>query len=93
MRGVRDGLFFSEQLPPLLIRVAASMRYIGSFDFDLTGVAHVERHLFVEDARGTVTRMLVRPAGGAVVALARGDRRGARFQLDTLRGRINGYRS
>jgi glycosyltransferase involved in cell wall biosynthesis len=41
----------------------------------------------------TVTRMLVRPAGGAVVALARGDGRRARFQLDTLRGRINGYRS
>lgn len=41
----------------------------------------------------TVTRMLVRPAGGAVVALARGDRRRARFQLDTLRGRVHGYRS
>jgi glycosyltransferase involved in cell wall biosynthesis len=43
--------------------------------------------------RGTVTRMIVRPAGGAVVALARGDRRRARFQLDTLRGRVRGYRS
>ena len=41
----------------------------------------------------TVTRMLVRPVGGVAVALARGDRRRARFQLDTLRGRINGYRS
>ena len=41
----------------------------------------------------TVTRMLVRPAGGAVVALAHGDRRRARFQLDTLRGRVHGYRS
>ena len=41
----------------------------------------------------TVTRMLVRPAGGVLVALAHGDRRRARFQLDTLRGRVHGYRS
>jgi len=41
------------------MRVAAPMRYIGSFDFDLKGVAHVERHVFVEDTRGTVARMLV----------------------------------
>ncbi len=41
----------------------------------------------------TVTRMLIRPAGGAVVALARRDGEGARFQLDTLRGRLRGYRS
>jgi len=41
----------------------------------------------------TVTRMIVRPAGGIVVALAHGDRRRARFQLDTLRGRVHGYRS
>jgi glycosyltransferase involved in cell wall biosynthesis len=40
-----------------------------------------------------VTRMLVRPAGGAVVALARRDRKRARFQLDTVRGRLRGYRS
>ena len=41
----------------------------------------------------TVARMLVRPAGGIVVALAQGDRRRARFQLETLRGRVRGYRS
>ena len=41
----------------------------------------------------TVTRMFVRPAGGVIVALAHGDRRRARFQLDTLRGRVHGYRS
>jgi hypothetical protein len=43
--------------------------------------------------RRTVTRMFVRPAGGVVVALAHGDRRHARFHLDTLRGRLHGYRS
>jgi glycosyltransferase involved in cell wall biosynthesis len=41
----------------------------------------------------TVTRMLVRPLGGAVVAVARCDHRTARFQLATLRGRLHGYRS
>jgi len=41
----------------------------------------------------TVMRFLVRPAGGAVVALAHRDRRRARFQLDTLRGRLRGYLS
>jgi glycosyltransferase involved in cell wall biosynthesis len=40
-----------------------------------------------------VTRMLIRPAGGAVVALARRDTARARFQLETLRGRLRGYRS
>jgi GT2 family glycosyltransferase len=40
-----------------------------------------------------VTRMFVRPAGGVFVALAHGDRRRARFQLETLRGRLNGYRA
>jgi glycosyltransferase involved in cell wall biosynthesis len=41
--------------------------------------------------RRTVLRLLIRPAGGTVVALAHGNRRGARFQLDTLRGRLRGY--
>jgi GT2 family glycosyltransferase len=41
----------------------------------------------------TVTRMFARSVGGVVVALAQGDRRRARFQLDTLRGRLHGYRS
>ena len=40
-----------------------------------------------------VTRMLIRPTGGVLVALARRDLAQARFQLDTLRGRLRGYRS
>jgi glycosyltransferase involved in cell wall biosynthesis len=44
-------------------------------------------------AKPTVARMFARPVGGVVVALARRDRRRARFQLDTLRGRMRGYRS
>ena len=41
----------------------------------------------------TVGRMFVRPIGGAVVALARRDRKRARFHLSTLRGRVRGYRA
>jgi glycosyltransferase involved in cell wall biosynthesis len=41
----------------------------------------------------TVMRLLIRPVGGTVVALAHMDRRRARFQLDTLRGRLRGYLS
>ena len=41
----------------------------------------------------TVARMFVRPAGGLFVAVAQRNRRRARFQLDTLRGRLRGYRS
>ena len=39
----------------------------------------------------TVGRMLVRPAGGALLSLARLDGSGARYQLETLRGRLRGY--
>ncbi|MEP6892603.1 MAG: glycosyltransferase family A protein [Gaiellaceae bacterium] len=42
--------------------------------------------------RGTVGRMLIRPVGGALLALARRDRARAGFHLSTLRGRVLGYR-
>jgi glycosyltransferase involved in cell wall biosynthesis len=41
----------------------------------------------------TVATMLVRPVGGALVALARRDAGRARFHLSTLRGRALGYRA
>jgi glycosyltransferase involved in cell wall biosynthesis len=41
----------------------------------------------------TVARMLLRPLGGAVLAMARRDPARARFHLATLRGRLLGYRS
>jgi glycosyltransferase involved in cell wall biosynthesis len=44
-------------------------------------------------SKRVVGRMFVRPIGGALVALARGDRAQAGFQLSTLRGRLLGYRS
>jgi glycosyltransferase involved in cell wall biosynthesis len=39
----------------------------------------------------TVGRMVVRPLGGALAALARRDRTRAGFHLATLRGRVRGY--
>ena len=39
----------------------------------------------------TVARMLVRPAGGALVSLVRFDGNAARYRLATLRGRVTGY--
>jgi GT2 family glycosyltransferase len=41
----------------------------------------------------TVGRMLLRPLGGSLIALARRDPARARFHLSTLRGRVLGYRS
>ncbi len=41
----------------------------------------------------TVGKMFIRPAGGALVALARGDWRRAGFHVATLGGRVRGYRS
>ncbi len=41
----------------------------------------------------TVARMLIRPAGGAVLELARLDPAAARCHLATLRGRLRGYAS
>jgi glycosyltransferase involved in cell wall biosynthesis len=40
-----------------------------------------------------VGAMFIRPIGGALLALARGDRAQAAFHLSTLRGRLLGYRS
>jgi GT2 family glycosyltransferase len=40
----------------------------------------------------TLARMLVRPAGGVAVSLARGERDRAGFYAATLRGRLAGYR-
>ena len=59
VRGVRDGIFVSEHLPPLCLRVVPALRYIGSFTFDLKKIAQVERHVFVETQGSAVARMLI----------------------------------
>ena len=59
MRGYADGVFTSDDLPPLRMRVVPELRYLGSFLFDLRQIARVERHVFVETERALVRRMLV----------------------------------
>lgn len=74
---VRHPLPHPDELP-LRVRVnAASIGYV------------LRKHRY--PAR-TVARMLVRPLGGAALALLRGDLPAARVQTATLRGRIAGYR-
>ena len=59
MRTVVDGVLVSTATPPLRLRPATALRYVGADAFELKHVAAVERHHFVEDRQGTVTRMLV----------------------------------
>ncbi|MGZ4386652.1 MAG: glycosyltransferase family 2 protein [Gaiellaceae bacterium] len=66
---------------------AASQRALGLRDGASVGFI-LRKHRF--PAR-VLARMLVRPLGGAVLALARGDLGRARFYTATLRGRIAGY--
>ncbi len=59
MRGYADGVFESDDYPPLRMRVVPELRYLGCFLFDLRQIARVERHVFVETERALVRRMLV----------------------------------
>jgi len=70
-----------------LARVA--LRAVGARDGASVGYI-LRKHRYPARA---VARMLVRPAGGALLALARRDRAQAQFHLSTLRGRLQAYRS
>ena len=65
-------------------RKAADLSAVGARDGASLGYI-LRKHRY---PRRTVTRMLVRPAGGVVL-----DPRNAGFHLATLRGRLRGYRS
>jgi GT2 family glycosyltransferase len=67
---------------------AAALRSAGAREGASIGYI-LRKHRY---PRVTVARMLIRPAGGAALALARRDRRQAGFHLSTLRGRLRGYR-
>jgi GT2 family glycosyltransferase len=67
----------------------AQLRLLGNRDGASVGYI-LRKHAY---RKRTVGRMLVRPIGGAFVALARRDRTQAGFHLSTLRGRLLGYRS
>jgi GT2 family glycosyltransferase len=67
----------------------AALRSLGARDGASTGYI-LRKHAY---PKRVVGRMFIRPLGGALVALARGDRTQAGFRLSTLRGRLLGYRS
>ena len=66
-----------------------TLRSLGSRDGASVGYI-LRKHRY---PKRIVGRMLVRPIGGALVALVRRDRAQAGFHLSTLRGRLLGYRS
>ncbi|MGZ4314344.1 MAG: glycosyltransferase family 2 protein [Gaiellaceae bacterium] len=67
----------------------SALRSLGARDGASIGYI-LRKHAY---PKRVVGRMFIRPVGGALVALARGDRAQAAFQLSTLRGRLLGYRS
>jgi GT2 family glycosyltransferase len=66
-----------------------TLRSLGKRDGASVGYI-LRKHAY---SKRMVGRMLIRPIGGALVAVARRDRAQAAFQLATLRGRLLGYRS
>jgi GT2 family glycosyltransferase len=65
-----------------------TLRSLGTRDGASVGYI-LRKHAY---PKRVVGRMLIRPIGGALVAVARRDRARAAFQLATLRGRLLGYR-
>ncbi len=69
--------------------VPAALRAAGSRDGASVGYI-LRKHAYPAT---TVASKLARPAAGALIALARGDRARAGFHLATLRGRATAYRN
>jgi GT2 family glycosyltransferase len=67
----------------------SALRSLGSRDGASVGYI-MRKHAY---PKRIVGRMLIRPIGGALGALARRDRAQAAFHLSTLRGRVLGYRA
>jgi glycosyltransferase involved in cell wall biosynthesis len=86
-----DGGARIEYDPELVVRHERETRPAGSVGArDGNSIGYVLRkHGYPAH---TVARMLVRPAGGVLAAVAKRDRERARFHLGTLRGRLRGYR-
>ncbi len=66
---------------------AARLRALGTRDGRSVGYL-LRKHGF---GTRTLLRMIARPAGGALLALARRDPAGARYHAATLLGRLRGY--
>jgi glycosyltransferase involved in cell wall biosynthesis len=86
-----DGGARVEYDPALVVRHERETRPAGAIGArDGASIGYVLRkHRYPSR---TVARMLVRPAGGVLAAVAQRDRERARFHLGTLRGRLLGYR-
>ncbi|MDQ3378778.1 MAG: glycosyltransferase [Actinomycetota bacterium] len=87
IRAVRSGARIRYD-PSLTVRHDDSGHGIGSRDGASVGYL-LRKHRY---PKRTVSRMLVRPAGGVLASLARRDLGHVRFQAATLRGRVRGYR-
>jgi len=87
IRAVRSGARIRYD-PSLTVRHDDSGHGIGSRDGASVGYLLRKHHY----PKRTVSRMLVRPAGGMLASLARRDLGRVRFQAATLRGRVRGYR-
>jgi hypothetical protein len=59
-RYVEDQIFISTDKPALRLKVDPALRYVGNVEFDLKGIAQVDRHVWVEagDDR-LIRRMLI----------------------------------
>jgi glycosyltransferase involved in cell wall biosynthesis len=87
IRAIRSGARIAYD-PTLTVHHAEGARDIGFRDGATIGYL-LRKHGY---PRRTVARMLVRPAGGTLLSLAKLDRTRARFHAATLRGRLRGYR-
>jgi hypothetical protein len=58
-RGMRDGVFVSDALPPLRLTPGPGLAYLGSHPFRIGAIAQGERHVFADTANGVVRRLLV----------------------------------
>ncbi|HET7743342.1 MAG TPA: glycosyltransferase family A protein [Gaiellaceae bacterium] len=93
IRAVRSGARISYD-PQLTVRhedatlEADELRALGYRDGASVGYL-LRKHRYPARVR---SRMLIRPLGGAVASLGRGDGARARFHLATLRGRVDGLR-
>ena len=58
-RQVKDNAIISTDLPAIRIEVDKSLKYVGNLQFDLKGIAHVERVIFVEADQERIKRMFI----------------------------------
>lgn len=52
-------VFTSTHTPAIQIEIDPAFYYIGNIEFDLKGIAHADRHIFVDARQNQVRRMIV----------------------------------